>query len=369
MNLIELHILQSVPVTCLNRDDVGAPKSAIFGGVTRARVSSQCWKRASRERARQYAPEIFAGERTKYIVAELKKLFLNKDITEELSAKLALITADAIGKLDVKKDKDIEKVKTLLFFTPQELENVVNAVLQGVSGKDDEINNTYNALITGKTEKGKKLFEVDKNVIKRLGTKTKDMADIALFGRMVADDATLTMEGAALFSHAISTHAVASEIDFFSAVDDARKGADDAGAGHIGTIEFNSACYYRYVGINLDLLKSNMGDAANDEEIMEILKSFIKAVILAVPNARKNSMFGWTPPSYVLGLRREGQPISLANAFEKPIRSKDGIVDDSKKALDTEWEKMKSVFGEKASVEECLPNKSLDELIKALLGE
>ena len=45
---IEFHILQSFPVTCLNRDDVGAPKSAIVGGVPRARVSSQCWKRQVR---------------------------------------------------------------------------------------------------------------------------------------------------------------------------------------------------------------------------------------------------------------------------------------------------------------------------------
>jgi CRISPR system Cascade subunit CasC len=40
MKLIELHILQSFPVSCLNRDDVGAPKQAIFGGATRARISS-----------------------------------------------------------------------------------------------------------------------------------------------------------------------------------------------------------------------------------------------------------------------------------------------------------------------------------------
>ncbi len=68
MKLIELHILQSFPVSCLNRDDVGAPKTAIFGGVTRARISSQCLKRAIREHAKELCPELFAGERSSLIV-------------------------------------------------------------------------------------------------------------------------------------------------------------------------------------------------------------------------------------------------------------------------------------------------------------
>ncbi len=65
---IEYHILQSFPVTCLNRDDVGAPKTALVGGVTRARVSSQCWKRQVRLVMAELGVKL--GTRTKKI-AEL----------------------------------------------------------------------------------------------------------------------------------------------------------------------------------------------------------------------------------------------------------------------------------------------------------
>jgi CRISPR system Cascade subunit CasC len=136
---------------------------------------------------------------------------------------------------------------------------------------------------------------------------------------MVADDHTLMLEGAGLFSHALSTHQVSSEIDFFSAVDEE---PDSEGAGHIGTLEFNSACYYRYIGINLDLLKDNdhLGHFA-DQDRNIVIEAFLKAAVLAVPEARKNSMSGLTLPSYVLGLRKHSQPLSLANAFETPIKS------------------------------------------------
>ena len=69
MKLIELHILQSFPVSCLNRDDVGAPKTATFGGVNRARISSQCLKRAIRELAQEMSPTLFAGNRSRLIIS------------------------------------------------------------------------------------------------------------------------------------------------------------------------------------------------------------------------------------------------------------------------------------------------------------
>ena len=61
MKHLELHIIQSVPVACLNRDDLNSPKTAIFGGVQQARVSSQSWKRAIREMAEKEL-DPFAGD-------------------------------------------------------------------------------------------------------------------------------------------------------------------------------------------------------------------------------------------------------------------------------------------------------------------
>lgn len=370
MNLIELHILQSFPVTCLNRDDLGAPKSARFGGVERARVSSQCWKRAIREFAHDANPEIFAGVRTKILGPSILNVAKELGVGDERQANaIKEIILHALKKDDKKDDM----VKTLLFISPETLKNVIKPLVvnEELKIKDDEVEAI---LSTSKkdAEKAKKAIDKrSKAILKGLGEKVDDAADIALFGRMVADDATQTVEGAALFSHALSTHAVRSELDFFTAVDDEKKNEDDAGAGQLGTIEYNSACYYRYVGVNLDLLKQS--NFFNPEDLKTILENFIRATILANPNARKNSMFGQSLPSYVLAVKRTGQPLSLANAFEKAVSAtKNGFVEPSITALKQEWANIKTIFGLQALVEceiekgdsKTKPlNKALEELL------
>lgn len=331
MNLIELHILQSFPVTCLNRDDLGAPKSARFGGVERARVSSQCWKRAVRELFHESEKGFSETVRTKYLLSLFTRIIKSEDAlkTEEEAesvAKKILSVANGdkklFGKLDTKKNV----VDTLFYISEQTATSIVRHVLEKL--KEDS---KY-------TPKFKEMSDLLKEQV-------SDAADIALFGRMVAADATNTVEGAALFSHALSTHAVRSELDFFSAVDDEKKNADDAGAGQIGQIEYSSACYYRYIGVNLDLLaKSNLFDQA---QVKSVLENFCRAAILANPSARKNSMFGQGLPSYVLAVKRSGQPLSLANAFEKPIEAKrgSGYVEPSIAALKKEWVDLKAAFG------------------------
>lgn len=349
MNLIELHILQSFPVTCLNRDDLGAPKSAIFGGVERARVSSQCWKRAVREYAHDSCPDLFGASRSKILGPAIVKAAQSLGADDALAAAVREIALLALGK-----DKARDGwVKTLFFFSPESMQNAVRTLLE--SDQKDDLPAIAEALLSGddkKVKKAEKAAEkLAKNFVKAFGESVSDAADIALFGRMVADDASQTVEGAALFSHALSTHAVRSELDFFSAVDDEKKNADDHGAGQIGDIEYNSACYYRYVGVNLDLLAKNatLFDQAKTKAVLE---NFIRAAVCANPDARKNSMFGQSLPSYVLALRRRGQPLSLANAFEKAVVAKQGgYVAPSVTALKKEWADLKAAFGLDAAVE------------------
>lgn len=366
MKMLELHIIQSFPVTCLNRDDVGAPKSARFGGVQRARVSSQCWKRAIRELATSLAPNAFAGQRTRYVVRELQKAFAERGCEEPKARLLAELTADALGKLD---DPVQGNVKTLLFYSPQELQAIVTEVL---AMDLDE------SLLVGMRSDDKKVVEKAQKALakpfakaaKALSSAVKDAADIAIFGRMVADDHTLTVEGAGLFSHALSTHSVSNELDFFSAVDDTKIDATDAGAGHIGTIEFNSACYYRYIGLNLDLLwdAQHLGNF-DPEERKQVVEAFLRAAILAVPNARKNSMFGFNPPTYVLGLQRSGQPLSLVNAFESAVPGgTGGYVQTSVDALKQQWRHLQDLYCLKAVAEAELPPDNLDAFVGKLTG-
>lgn len=369
MKLIELHILQSFPVTCLNRDDVGAPKSAIFGGAPRARVSSQCWKRAIRQLVREQQPELFAGQRTRFVITSLKRLFVEKGQTEEAAQTLAVAVADALGKLD---NVDEGRVKTLLYFSPAELEAVTSAMLEQPVGEhlpaamqpDSEDKK-------GQKEKeaaAKQLVTLAKKPAKSLASAVKDAADIAIFGRMVADDHSLTIEGAGMFSHALSTHKTSNEIDFFSAVDDLNP-EESEGAGHMGTLEFNSACYYRYVGLNWDLLSdSHHLSHFSEDERKQVVGTFIQAAILAVPNARHNSMFGHNPPEFVLGRVRTGQPLSLVNAFEEPVRSNSGYLQPSRKELEAHCDRLTNTYGLAIDAEIRIPDNNLTEFVERILN-
>lgn len=365
MNLIELHILQSFPVTCLNRDDLGAPKTAYFGGCQRARVSSQSWKRAIRTLAKEQSGDYFSGQRTRFLIRELLEAYQKYDLTENQANRLAVTTAESLGKVD-----SLEKgnVKTLLYFSPMELAQVVSSVMDAdplpvLAIVDDDTANKKN-----KADAEKKLKTITDKAAKKLKSRVKDNADIAIFGRMVADDHSLMVEGAGLFSHALSTHAATNEIDFFSAVDD-KNILGDEGAGHIGTLEYNSACYYRYVGLNLDML-NDPDHLAHFEpgEINLVITSFIKSAIMAVPGARKNSMFGFNPPAYVMGLRRSGQPLSLVNAFETPMKSAEGYVEKSIAEMKAHWKNLNTAYGLQTddTVLTQLPEKTLDVFIQDL---
>jgi CRISPR system Cascade subunit CasC len=157
-----------------------------------------------------------------------------------------------------------------------------------------------------------------------------------------------------MFSHALSTHRADNDIDFFSAVDEVKDKAEDAGAGMIGTLEFTSAVYYRYAGLNLTLMEkeTHLGKLSQEGR-KEVVNAFIRATILAVPGARKNSMNAHTLPGYVLGLAKDkGQPLQLVNAFEKPVRtsSGNGFIQPSVREELLHLRKLEDFLGETASV-------------------
>ncbi|MFA6108507.1 MAG: type I-E CRISPR-associated protein Cas7/Cse4/CasC [Candidatus Latescibacterota bacterium] len=350
MELIELHILQSFPVSCLNRDDVGAPKTAVFGGVPRARVSSQCWKRAIRLQAQQAAngSRLFGGHRSRRWVQRLTKALEEHHVAEaQKAAELA------IGYLASSE----EAAKgAMVYLTPHQLKALAESMAKG------EVEFT----------KGKKVSCKPKNALTGILGAVGDWADIAIFGRMVANDHTLTLEGAGMFSHALSTHRVSNEIDFFTAVDDLpdeEGDSDSAGAAHMGTLEFNSACYYRYVGLNLTLLgdEEHLGDLPAEDRRTAV-DTFLRAAVEAVPGARHNSMFANTLPQHILGLyRSSGQPLSLANAFEEPVWSNDGVVAKSREALLGHYGVIKKTY-DITAVEYHLPEITLAGLMEGLAG-
>lgn len=352
MKLIELHVLQSFPVSCLNRDDVGAPKTAIFGGATRARISSQCLKRAIRELAQELSPTLFAGNRSRLIINPLAAELQKRGVDGAKATEAAKKIGNHLATLDAAAEKEgTLKVKTLMFLSPSE----ISAIADGV------------AEIAKKDPKAK---EMEKAIAKACKSAAlKDAADIAIFGRMVASDHSLTLEGAGLFSHALSTHKAENDIDFFAAVDDLQP-QEEAGAGMTGTLEFTSATYYRYAALNLGLLadENHLG-ALGVEDRRAVVDAFLRSAILAVPGARKNSMNAHTLPGYVLGVVKEkGQPVQLVNAFEKPVNSRSGLLPVSIDELKRHHEELKTTWGIQPVLERAIPETNIDTFCKEIVA-
>lgn len=207
----------------------------------------------------------------------------------------------------------------------------------------------------------------------------KDAADIALFGRMVASDPSLKVDGASMFAHILSTHKADNEIDFFAAVDDLNK--DESGAGMTSTLEFNSATYYRFAALNLDDLANadHLGDAVFEdgtedrtvETRKKVVKTFLQATIQAIPSARKTTMNGNTLPVYVLGVVREkGHPIQLVNAFENPVRpSLNGFAIESINRLNQEYADIAETWGINSVFAKAVVKKSLKDQVQQNLGK
>ena len=160
---------------------------------------------------------------------------------------------------------------------------------------------------------------LDAKTVKKIFKETHAV-DIALFGRMVADDTDLNVDAACQVAHAISTHAAENEYDFFTAVDDDKSHSEeeDAGAGMMGTVEFSSATMYRYATVNLDMLVENLGDG---DAALRALEVFIKGFCLSMPTGKQNTFANRTLPEAVVVSVRDDQPVSLVGAFEKPIRT------------------------------------------------
>lgn len=402
MKHLELHIIQSVPVACLNRDDLNSPKTAIFGGVQRARVSSQSWKRAIRELAEKDFDKSgqFKGKRSRLFIEKISAKLKNDFSTvDETATALASCAGHYLAKLDPKTEG---KVKTLVFLSPLEYEtfakvlhnledadklmlvdaysNVDKAKLE----KDEEGDEDVEEEAPAKKARGvkklsvkeftKKVAQVLKSPIakafkgdkKEVRGLPKDAADIAIFGRMVANDHSLTVEAASMFSHALSTHKVDNEIDFFAAVDE-HQPKEESGAGMTGTLEFNSATYYRFAAVNLDMIADIDHLACmSREERQSVMRTFVKATVNAIPGARKNTMNGNTTPIYVLGVVREhGHPLQLVNAFETSVRhSEKGFAVESVNRMNAEYADLKETWGIDAKFAKAVVKGSLKDQIK-----
>ena len=329
---VDFHILQTVPPSCINRDDTGSPKTAVYGGVTRARVSSQAWKHAMRAAFAENA-RLDVGKRTKK-VAELVKeqiLALVPDADADKLAKKALENAGI--KFDEKSKSDDKVTKALFFMSTAQAKALAELAVAGSTNK--------------------------KEYQKALGAAPS--MDMALFGRMVADNPSLNYDAAAQVAHSISTHAVQNEFDYFTAVDDCAP-EDSAGAGHLGTVEYNSSTLYRYATVNMVELVHLLGA----EKAAQAVRVFGEAFIRSMPTGKQNSFANRTLPDAVYVTLREDQPVNLCGAFEKPVRkSPEGYAEPSKTALKQYAQQVYACYAD-APAQSFAVGIGLDELAPAM---
>jgi CRISPR system Cascade subunit CasC len=324
--IIELHAIQTFGPSNLNRDDTGNPKEALFGGVRRARVSSQAAKRAMRvSEIFQQAISTKTGTRSKRILAELRQRLINAGIPEEQAQEGA---AHVINATFAKPDKrDSDKTNVLVYISPDELDELAAYVQEACNA--------------GKLPDEK---QIKRDLVKRL--KERGLApDIALFGRMLADNPALKVDAACQVAHALSTHEVNSaEFDYFTAVDDWNPG-EESGAGMLGLVAFNSATYYRCIRIDWEQLVSNLhGDTALAQNTVIAM---MQAFALVVPTGMTNSFVNQHAPDFLLAVARPGNDgQSLDNAFEQPVRAQrgSGYAEPSVQRLAAYWEQVDRAF-------------------------
>lgn len=301
MNLtIDVHVIQSVPPSNLNRDDTGSPKTAVYGGVRRARVSSQAWKRATRRDSEDYLDTTEFGVRTKRAV-ELLAGRIHR-LSPSIGAEDAQARATAVLNLAGLKTKARRKAESgepelteyLVFFSNQQLDKL--------------------AALTVESDGGPPNARAAKNILKE-----GNSFDLALFGRMVANDADLNVDAACQVAHALSTHAVTNEYDYYTAVDDENP-EDETGAGMIGTVEFNSATLYRYATVSVGALHENLG---HSEATARAVEAFVRSFVQSMPTGKQNTFANGTlPEAVVIMVRNRG--VNLVGAFEDAVLGSQG---------------------------------------------
>lgn len=352
---IEIHYLQSFPVGNPNRDDTGAPKDAMFGGFKRARISSQCYKRAIRTN------EIFAERLNGNLAYRTRKSAhegLAKRLTEDFNQEMAEALAEGfISQLITTVEKN-GQTNVLFYVGETELDEMAQHIKQAgdlttqantyilardtykldekAKGNKENFQKTQKELMKG--------YEAEVKTFIKNNKGTTHSVEIALFGRMLAEQPDLNVDACCQVAHALSTHKTSLEFDYFTAVDDLETAHQ--GAGHIGQLGFNAPCFYRYAVIDADALATRLkGDKALAKEG---ILAFLEASFWAIPSGKQNSSANHVQPSLAFAVVREkSAPQNLINAFSKPVYASEkyGMEGESAKKLAQEWNDLQAYCG------------------------
>jgi CRISPR system Cascade subunit CasC len=321
---LQLHLLTPYAPSNLNRDDTGRPKTAEFGGSQRLRISSQSLKRAWRT-----SPEFAArvgkrvGQRTQRLGVDIREYLVKGGMTEDTALNVAKQIAGVFGKLEDKKS-DGALIKQLAFIAPEERARAMAFADRALAGET----------IDPKAE--------------TLLVKTDTAADVAMFGRMLADNPSYNREAAVQVAHAITTHDATVEDDYYVAVDDLKNlsESEDAGTSFIGVQEFGAGLFYIYICVDCDLLVRNLG---GDKGLArDAIAALVECAATVAPSGKQASFASRARASFLLAERGEQQPRSLAAAFLKPVlrrEADDDLAAASVGRLDNFRARLDAVYG------------------------
>ena len=300
-DFLQLHLLTAYGPSNLNRDDTGRPKSAVFGGVPRLRISSQSLKRAWRT-SEAFASRLdgHLAERTQRLGAEIHQHLLDQGMERDAALTASRTIAGVFGKLRKQDDANPAFIEQLAFVSPQERERAF--------------------ALADKALEGEPIDDIKPAELLRA---SDTAADVAMFGRMLADNPKFNREAAVQVAHAITTHRGVAEDDYYTAVDDlkSRNEPEDAGAGFVGVQEFGAGVFYLYVCVDRGLLLRNLD---NTQAVRDAsLAALVQAATTVGPQGKQASFASHARAIYVLGEKGTAQPRSMAAAFLKPVSGED----------------------------------------------
>jgi len=309
---VELHLIQNFAPSCLNRDETNTPKDCVFGGYRRARVSSQCLKRSIRtsKRFEESLADHLSVRSLRFpqqVVDALQDKGLDEKVLKAVGSQLGKIAKKESAGGGTQEPEPGQgdgafKTPQIMFYTDEEVQQCaerIEALLENGTKPEDVVDT-----------RNRRLRDGDPLPVPRT-------VDIALFGRMITSNAFKDIDAACQVAHAISTHTVSMEMDFYTAVDDLNP-KEETGAGMMGIVEFNSSCLYRYSVLDTDQLAANLGD--DSDLARKAAQAFVEAAVHAIPTGKQNSMAAQNLPVYARVIARDGAPRSLANAFVAPAR-------------------------------------------------
>lgn len=331
---LQLHFLTFYPPANLNRDDLGRPKSATIGGVNRLRISSQALKRAWRtSEAFERSLDGHLGRRTQRLGEMVRSHLERNGIEAPEALKIARDIAAAFGKPKAETDDNPTYTEQLAFISPEERAAALDLADRMASGES---------------------FDPAKQADQLL-RRTDTAADIAMFGRMLAANPDFNREAAVQVAHAFTTHRVAIEDDYYTAVDDLKKPSEDAGAGFLGEAGFGAGVFYLYVCVDRDLLVRNLRDDA--ALAAAAVAALVEAAATIAPGGKQASFASRARAHYVLAEAGDYQPRTLAGAFVKPVdpRECDGdVLAASVERLEKSRDAMNHAYGPCADQDRCM---------------